>query len=385
MQEATPATVWDAVVGQVDAVKQLQQAGKEPKALTHAWLLVGPPGSGRSTAARAFAAALECDSRTGCGQCPGCKMVLAGTHPDVKTVTTEAVTIAIKDVRDLVEQAAAKPSVGRYRVFVIEDVDRMSQGAANVLLKAVEEPPPGTIWLLCGPTAQDVIPTIRSRCRIVRLQVPKVSEVADLLIREGVPAENALAAAQTAGSHIGMARWLAKDPGAMQRRLATFEMLSATRSVPAAAIQAAALVEGARAEAAAATNVSDEREITQLRSVLGLASDDAIPAKLRTQFKDLEEDQKRRARRAERDVLQRTCSDLLTLLRDVLVLQFQAEVLATNGASPAAARLTADLAVRLTPAQTLERVDAVLEAQARLAANVPALLAMEAMLLALRW
>ena len=381
----TQEGVWGDVVGQAEAVAQLQKAAIDPQALTHAWLIVGPPGSGRSTAAKAFAATLECETKTGCGTCDQCQMVLNGTHPDVKLLETEAITYKVADVKELVAQSVAKPTVGRYQIILMEDADRMRSDSANSLLKAIEEPGPSTIWLLCAPTAQDVIPTIRSRCREVRLHTPSVAAVAELLEREGVDKETAISAAQAAQSHIGMARWLANDPGAMQRRLATFDMLSAMRSVPAAAIQAAALVESAKTEASAATDILNEKEQNELKAVLGIGKDEAIPPKLRAQFKDLEEDQKRRARRQERDVLQRTCTDLLTLFRDVLALQFQAEVQATNGISPQARELTQRLAARTTPAETLKRVDAIMTAQERLAANVPPLLAMEAMLLELRW
>ena len=379
------SNVWDAIVGQTEAVQQLKYAAAHPQALTHAWLIVGPPGSGRSTAARAFAATLECDSKTGCGKCDGCRMVLAGSHPDVKVIATDKVIIARDEVKGLVAEAANKPTVGRYRIFLIEDADRMVQATGNVLLKAIEEPAESTIWLLCAPTGQDVIPTIRSRCRIVRLKVPQVADVTALLISEGVEPQTAAGAALAAQAHIGVARWLATDPQALSRRRAVFTLVAAMRSVPAAVVQAAALVESAKAEATAATTATDTREHGELRTALGLTATEAIPAKLRAQFKELEEDQKRRGKRQERDVLQRTCTDLLSLLRDVLVFQFGAEVAAVNGSSPDAASLTEQLAARLTAADVLSRVDAVVTAQTRLAANVPPQLAMEAMLLALQW
>lgn len=379
------SNVWEAVIGQAAAVQQLKHAAADPQALTHAWLIVGPPGSGRSTAARAFAATLECDTRTGCGHCENCRMVSSGTHPDVKIIATDKVIITREQVKDLVAEAVSRPSVGRYRIFIIEDADRMVQATGNVLLKAIEEPAATTIWLLCAPTAQDVIPTIRSRCRTVRLQVPKADDVAALLMREGVDPQTAASAARTAQSHIGMARWLATDPEALNRRQAVFDMLAAMRSVPAATIQATALVDAAKAEAAAATTALDASEQQGLRIALGLTPTEAIPMKLRTQFKELEEDQKRRGKRQERDVLHRTCTDILSLLRDVLVVQFAADATAVNAASPSAATLAGQLATRLTPADVLARVEAVQTAQTRLAANVPPQLAMEAMLLALQW
>lgn len=201
-------SVWDDVVGQEQAVATLRAAATDPAAMTHAWLLTGPPGSGRSNAARAFAAALQCE-QGGCGRCQACRTTLAGTHPDVTLVATELVTIKIDDVRDLVTVASRSPSQGRRRVIVVEDADRMAERTTNVLLKAIEEPAPHTVWILCAPSPQDVLVTIRSRCRGVVLRVPPVEAVAGLLVqRDGVDEHVALVAARAAQSHIGLARRL---------------------------------------------------------------------------------------------------------------------------------------------------------------------------------
>ncbi|KGM14909.1 hypothetical protein N867_14165, partial [Actinotalea fermentans ATCC 43279 = JCM 9966 = DSM 3133] len=197
-------SVWDAVVGQPDAVAVLQRAVADPSAMTHAWLLTGPPGSGRSVAARAFAAALQCE-QGGCGVCQACTTTMGGTHADVTVVATDKVTINIAEVRDLIGVAQRSPASGRWRVVVLEDADRMVERTSNVLLKAIEEPPPRTVWLLCAPSPQDVVVTIRSRCRGVVLRVPPVEDVAALLVRrDGVDPAVADAAARAAQSHIGL-------------------------------------------------------------------------------------------------------------------------------------------------------------------------------------
>jgi DNA polymerase-3 subunit delta' len=231
-------SVWDDVVGQPEAVAVLQRAASDPAAMTHAWLLTGPPGSGRSVAARAFAAALQCTEAdgsggAGCGRCQACTTTLAGSHPDLTVVATEKVVITIDEVRGLIMSAARTPAAGRYRVIVVEDADRMAERTTNVLLKSIEEPPPHTVWVLCAPSAQDVLPTIRSRCRSVALRVPPARDVAELLVRrDGVDPAIALQAAQAAQSHVGLARRLARDPEARRRRDAVLDAACPTPSSP---------------------------------------------------------------------------------------------------------------------------------------------------------
>ena len=218
-------TVWDDLQGQPAVVEQLRQASSG-EALTHAWLFTGPPGSGRSNAAKAFAAALNCDqedvSQRGCGQCAACLTILGETHSDVTFVRTEKVTITIDEARDLVSTAGNRPSAGRWRIIVVEDADRMAERTTNVLLKAIEEPTPRTVWMLCAPSPADVLVTIRSRCRSVALRLPPASDVAALLVkRDGVDPALAERAARAAQSHVGIARRLARDPAARERRLET--------------------------------------------------------------------------------------------------------------------------------------------------------------------
>ncbi|QAY64258.1 DNA polymerase III subunit delta' [Xylanimonas allomyrinae] len=377
-------SVWDDVVGQPAAVEVLQRAVCDPRSMTHAWLLTGPPGSGRSVAARAFAAALQCPDG-GCGACHQCTTTLAGTHPDLTVVATDQVTIRIDEVRSLIGTAARTPSAGRFRVIVVEDADRMLERTTNVLLKAIEEPPPHTVWVLCAPSPQDVLPTIRSRARAVALRVPPPEAVAELLVRrDGADPAVALAAARAAQSHVGLARRLARDPEARRRRSAVLAVARRIRGVGDAVLAAGELVDVAKAEATASTAERDGVERAALLRTLGAADGETLPPRLRSQVKQLEDDQKRRATRRQRDVLDRSMVDLLSLYRDVLVLQIGADVELVNGADPADLAVVQALAADSTPEQTVRRMDAIGQARERLDGNVAPLLALEAMAVALR-
>ncbi len=382
-------SVWGDVVGQHAAVATLAEAATNPASMTHAWLITGPPGSGRSVAARAFAAALQCraaaagrSNAPGCGDCRDCTTALAGTHADVTVVATEKVTISIDEARALVSLAQRSPSGGRWRVIIVEDADRMVERTSNVLLKAIEEPPPRTVWLLCAPSPQDVVVTIRSRCRPVGLRVPPATDVADLLVRRhGVDPAAALEAARAAQSHIGMARRLAMDEDARGRRARVLAVARSVRGVGDAVLAAGELVEVSSAESKAATQERDAAEKAALLHTLGAEGAGTLPPALRAQVRQLEEDQKRRATRAQRDDLDRAMTDLLSLYRDVLVVQLGADVELVNGALAEDVRA---LAADSTPEQTIRRMDAIGEARTRLAGNVAPLLAVEAMVVALR-
>lgn len=372
--------VWAEVVGQERQIRPLQAAVSERSAMTHAWLITGPPGSGRSYAARAFAAALQC-AEGGCGTCHACTTALSGSHADVKVVATEKVTIGIDEVRDLAALAQRAPSQGRWRVIIVEDADRMTERTSNVLLKAIEEPPARMVWILCAPHAHDVAITIRSRCRVVPLRTPAPEVVARLLVeRDGVEDDLALEAALAAQSHIGVARRLARDPQARARRDQVLALATEVRGVGDAVLAASDLVQVAEDDAAAATTERDAEERAQLLAVLGVETG-TIPPALRAQVRDLEEEQKRRATRHKRDVLDRAVTDLMSLYRDVTAVQVGADVQLLNVAHEGRIR---ELAHRTTLADTMRCLDALSIARERLAANVQPLLAIEAMILALR-
>ena len=372
--------IWADVVGQQAAVQVLSRAALGRTAMTHAWLLTGPPGSGRSTAARAFAAALQCPDG-GCGQCHACRTAFGGTHADVTVVATEHVQLRVDDVRPLVQTAQQRPSGGRWRVLIIEDADRLNESSGNVLLKAIEEPPERTVWLLCAPSADDVLITIRSRCRHVRLRIPPVADVAELLVRKyGADPAVAAFAARAAQSHIGMARRLATDDGSRIRRREVLLLPQQISGVGAAVLAAGQLVEVAAEESKAATGERDAVERAALLRSLGAEGSGTLPAAVRAQVRQLEENQKRRATRAQRDVLDRALVDLLSLFRDVLVTQLGAPVELVNAELSSQVQ---QLAAAGAPADTLRRMEAIGLARERIGANVAPLLAIEAVMVSL--
>ena len=387
----TPAVgqgVWAELVGQERAVEVLRRAVTgERHAMTHAWLVTGPPGSGRSNAARAFAAALQC--RTGgCGQCNDCRTSLSGAHPDVTLVRTEQLSIGVDEVREYVRRAAMSPTKGRRQVIVVEDADRVTDRGADALLKAIEEPAPKTVWLLCAPSAEDVIVTIRSRCRQLQLATPRDDAVAELLVhRDGIDLALASHAARAAQGHIGRARVLARNEEARNRRHQVLKIPGQLSSVGACLTAADNLVKAATDEATKATAEIDQKERAELEQALGFGAKGARPRNAQAAMKDLDDQQKARAKRLQRDALDRVLTELTTWYRDVLSLQ-------THGIDPSAATgahlINADLRSQLekqaracTAERTLRRIDAILACREALETNVAPLLAMEAMLLSL--
>jgi DNA polymerase III subunit delta' len=384
-------SVFDDLVDQQPVVDVLRGAvtaaaatlrGEQVAGMTHAWLLTGPPGSGRSSAARAFAAALQCPDG-GCGHCRACHTALEGSHADVEVVATDVLTITIDVVRDLVRHGAMSPSQGRWQVLVVEDADRLSEDAASVLLKSIEEPAPRTVWLLCAPSVEDVFPTIRSRCRHLLLRTPSAGAVADLLVRrDGVDPPMAAYAAQAAQGHIGRARHLATDERARLRRDEVMSLPLKLTSVGACVTAAANLVEEAADEAAQSTAGRNEAEVTALRQALGdEGGGRRADRRSAAAVKDLEKRQKTRDTRLQRDSLDRALLDLASFYRDVLTVQTGAGVALVN--EPYRTAVTR-MAERATPEETLRRVEAVLGCRDRIAANVDRRLAVESMTLALR-
>jgi DNA polymerase-3 subunit delta' len=375
-------SVWDDVIGQPDAVDTLTRAVSDPAAMTHGWLFTGPPGSGRSVAARAFAAALECP-RGGCGTCRECHTALDGTHADVTIVATEGLSIKVEDTRALVQEAALRPSVGAWRVIIVEDADRLTERAADALLKALEEPTPRTVWVLCAPSLEDVIVTIRSRSRHVRLRTPPVEAVAELLTRrDGIDPSMAMYAARAAQSHVGLARRLARDEGARIRRRDVISLPGKIRTIGDAIGAAADLATIADEESTAASTERDAAERARLMETLGAdPSARTQPPHIRSQLTALEKEQKVRATRFGRDMVDRSLVDLLSIHRDALVLRLGARVGLVNQDSIDVVR---SLASAHSAEQLLQAMDAIGEARERINANVPPLLALEAMTVTLQ-
>lgn len=377
-------SVWDGLAGQEAVVEQLKAAlGGN---VANAWLFTGPPGSGRSVAARAFAAALLCENG-GCGVCPSCRQVRAGTHADLLLVRPEGLSYGVRQTRDLVLRAAGAPAGGRWLVVLFEDADRCTEQAANALLKAIEEPAPRTVWLLCAPSAEDLVPTIRSRCRVMTLRVPPSEAVARVLTeRDGIEPERALAAARAAQGHVGRARRLATDPAAAARRAAVLTVPVQATSLGPALAAAAALVKTAEDEAKSVTEQLDEPEREALRQAFGEGSTGKGVAKamrgMAGAMKDLEDRQKSRATRVKRDTLDGALLDLAAFYRDVLMVQY--------GADAAVELANADqfedlrrLAAATAPAATLRRIQAIMRCRERLTLNVAPLLAVEEMTISL--
>lgn len=366
---------WADVWGQDAAVDTLRAAASDPAALSHAWLITGPPGSGRSTLAYAFAAALVADHPEDEAVM---RQVFAGTHPDVTALRTDKVIITIAEARALVERSYFAPSAGRYRVIVVEDADRMVERTSNVLLKALEEPPEQTVWILCAPSEADLLPTIRSRVRSLRLREPDVADVARLItLRTGADEAVAEQAARHAQRHIGMAQRLATDDAARRRRDETLRSVIGVRGVGDAVDVAGRIIQAATEDAKALTAERDAQERASLLRTIGIAEGQAVPPALRTQLSALEDDQKKRATRSLRDGIDRVLTDLQSLFRDVIMLQFgRGDDLINSELRPE----LEGLAAAWSEARTLVVLDHLAETRQSLERNVAPLLALESLL-----
>ncbi|MDR3070961.1 MAG: DNA polymerase III subunit delta' [Propionibacteriaceae bacterium] len=373
--------VFGDLIGQDKVIAQLQRAiAGDGHAMTHAWLFTGPPGSGRSVAARAFAAALECD-RGGCGECQPCRLVLSGGHPDVRLVNTETLSIKVDDIRKLVRDASLSPSMGRYQIVVIEDADRVTEEGADALLKNLEEPSPRTVWMLCAPSAEDVIVTIRSRCREVGLVTPTPRAIAELLRRRyGIDAQRAQWAARVCGGHIGRARLLAQDETVRARRAKVLQIPSSLTSLTACLTLAQEMIDAAKSEAETITKELDARELAHLRQAMGMGSG-REPRNAQAAEKALKKEQGMRATRLQRDALDRALSELSVYYRDVLVTQTRAGVELING------ELADEIhrfSAKTTPEATLERIAAIGKCKEAIEQNVVLLLAVKALFISLK-
>ena len=359
---------WYELAGQPEAVAQVKRAVENrANGVFHSWLVTGPPGSGRSVLAETFAAALQC-SEMGCGKCHSCILAKAHTHPDINILSTEKVQIAIAEVRDLVAQSSLGSSMGGYRILIIEDADRMAPVAANVLLKALEEPPANTIWILCAPSEVDMLPTIRSRVRKVNLKVPSVDDVAKLLVeRDHIEPKLATLVAAEAQSHIGMARRLALSPEVRKRRHEYLVAAMSINNVTQAIKASAKWLELAKEDAQALTKERDEEEYQELLHSLGLAPGDAVPPAYRPDVKRLEEGQKRRATRSLRDGIDRILVDLLALYRDVLTVQLFTGAELVNRDLEIQIR---EVATSTKPENTIHVIDEIEKARHRIDRNV---------------
>jgi DNA polymerase-3 subunit delta' len=369
--------VWDELLGQPEAIEQLQRAiGTKQTGLQHAWLFTGPAGSGRSNLARSFAAAIECE-QDGCGSCQQCRLAMADAHPDITILKTDRVVINIDEVRNVVSRASLATSIGKYRIIIIEDADRMAERTSNVLLKVLEEPEANTIWILCAPSVSDLLPTIRSRTRNLNLRLPSVAEVTALIMqRDGVEEPLARRAALQAQNHVGMARRLASSSEARARRQETLRVTLSIGNLSQAMLAAEKLLGVAKRDAEAVAYERDDKERLALMRAYGLEESEKVPPNLRAQFKELEENQKRRQTRALRDGIDRIFTDLESLYRDIMAIQLGGEQELVN---QEVQQEIIDIAQGTRAKDTIEILDAITKSRVRLASNVRDLLVLESL------
>jgi DNA polymerase-3 subunit delta' len=368
-QEAVISTLKDAVSASKDSANNTQ-------GMTHSWLFTGPPGSGRSNAAVAFAAALLCD-KGGCATCINCTSVIDGSHADIELIRTEGLSIKVDEVRELITRTSWSPSVGNYRVVVIEDADRLTESAANALLKVIEEPGARTVWLLCAPTLTDVLPTIRSRCRHLRLRTPSVEAVAELLIkRDGIDPNLAKFAASAAQGHIGRAKYLATNQDARKTREKMLNIPFTVKNLSSAFVAANNLLELAKELALSESEIRDEIELTKLKESYGSTGSKLVSGGSKA-VKELEKEQKTRSTRLVRDNLDCALLDLLTVYRDVLLVQSQSNNLLIN--SDMIDQIN-EISASSTSEFTIKIINQILEFRANLARNASPALTIEALI-----
>ena len=381
-------SVFDSLIDQTETVVILQEAvaaaklhEDESQSMTHAWLFTGPPGSGRSNTALAFAAALLCPD-SGCNNCINCTTALRGTHVDVELIRTEGLSIKIEEVRELITRSSWTPSVAQYRVVIIEDADRLTESAANALLKAIEEPGLRTVWLLCAPTLSDVLPTIRSRTRNLSLRTPSIAAVIKLLESESVPHQIAALSARASQGHIGRARYLANNPEARTRRTDILKLPLTMTDIASAFKCAALLVDAAKREAEADAEKRNDSETSALKEAWGQQGSRVIQGGAKA-VKELEKEQKSRQTRMVRDYLDRALLDIATFYRDTLLIQ--------SGSGLDESLINSDMereikivASNTTAENTLRKLEAIMKTRTNLSRNAAPLLAVEALMVQLR-
>ncbi|MBA2774899.1 MAG: DNA polymerase III subunit delta' [Nocardioidaceae bacterium] len=383
-------SVWDDLIGQEELVASLQvsvaaaasalKGERSGAAMTHAWLFTGPPGSGRSNAARAFAAALQCE-RGGCGECLACRTTVAGSNADVTSLITEQSVIRTDAAREAVRMAALSPANRRWQIMIVEDADRLHERAADALLKSLEEPAPRTVWLLCAPTVQDVVPTIRSRCRPLVLRTPPTAAVADYLVRrDRVPSAVATFAARASQGHIGRARALARDEATRNRRREVLRIPTQLSDLGSCMTSAANLSEAATEEAKPRSDTLDAKELADLELAYGGGRGGQATG-FAAARKELQRDQKQRAKRLVKDSIDRSLLDLASFYRDVVAVQLGA----VGGLVNEELRQDIDTLARATSGEvTTQRLGAIFNTRELLETEVAPLLALESLMISLR-
>jgi DNA polymerase III subunit delta' len=385
--------MWQELIGQSHAIKTLQQAAKDSlqtangnttSSFSQSWLITGPPGSGRSTAAKLFAAALQCEN-SGCGECSVCKSVLNNSHPDVKTILPSGITYGVEEVKVLMQSSAWIPATGQWSIFILEDADRLTTVAANALLKSIEEPARNTMWILCAPSSQDVISTIRSRCRMVNLRMPPFEEIAELLkTRDGVDAAMAKFSAAAAMGHVGRAKLLATNEELRDIRRQILQLPFELNDLPSCFKAAAQLFETTSAEAERETESLDHDEQEQLLENYGAGATGFSKTKMQrmsaSAMKELTREQKLRNKRIARDRLDLALVEIAAFYRDVLVVQAGAQLELFHEQHRGSIE---QMAADSTISATIKRLEAVEEARSLLPSEASPLLVIEAMMIQL--
>ena len=378
------ATVFDDLVGQEDAVTILQGAteaarnGDATQEMTHAWIFTGPPGSGRSSAAIAFAQSLICP-QGGCATCNECRSAKSHAHPDVEIMRTEGLSIKIEEIRELLTRTSWAPSMGGWRIVVMEDADRLTESAANALLKVIEEPGARTVWLLCAPTLHDILPTIRSRCRHIQLRTPTTTAVSAFLQRRD-QIEPAMAdfAARVSQGHIGRARYIATNIDVRNHRSTILNLPLHLSTIADAYKAAQTLVDMATAQAKAQAEARDEKEIASLQEAYGKgATGRGMATGGAKAVKELEKEQKSRTTRMVRDSIDGALLDIATFFRDVMMVQAGATDTLIN--TDMREEIIA-YAHKTTPHSTVRKVNAIMKARTHLSHNAAPLLTCEALM-----
>lgn len=381
----TQMGVSPAVAAPLRAAAQAARTGEPGPAMTHAWLFTGPPGSGRSVAALAFAAALECEhpSIVGCGRCPQCVAVKARTHGDLVFLDPRELSIGKEWVNNtIVKESYSNPTTARWRVVILDNADRLTAEAGNTMLKTFEEPPSQTVIILCAPSTDpdDMLPTLVSRARHLHVPPPSVEDVARILTRDGqISQEDALLAAAATGSHIGRARRLATDPEAQKRRFAILHLAELMYHGDQAFRAVTDIVKSVTKAAEADHAEENEKELEKLRQSLGVGAKGRGVVKMQREYskeiKNLEELQKKRKTRAIRDALDMSLVDFAGLYRDALMIATGAQV---DPIHPDMAPLAGDLAKVGVPGLA-QCIDAVMACRTAIASNVRPETALDAM------
>ena len=371
--------IFENIIGQPHVTAILQDAVNaahnsiESQKMSHSWLFTGPPGSGRSIAAATFAAALVC-SINGCGSCVDCETAQNGSHVDVEILKTEGLSIKIDEIRELISRATWTPSLSVWRIMILEDADRLTEAAANALLKAIEEPTSRTVWLLCAPSAIDVLPTIHSRCRLLVLNTPPHETIVKLLIeRDGIVPELADYSSRISQGHIGRAKYLSRNPESRNHRNQVLNLVFNTKDKADAFKFAAELIRICTEEAQFENEEVKEKELTELKSIYQ-GTGRALSAGGSKAIKEFEKEKKSRQTRHIREAIENALLDLASLYRDVMLVQNSAHSAIIN--QDLSDRINS-LAASKSPHQILVILNLLMQTRSALLQNGSSLLLLE--------